>query len=59
MTMMTMMNTAHQNSMMINVGLRLLMIGRMKQWRFLSMYLLIMSLLMIRLLRRRRHGMRK
>ena len=57
-TMMTLMDTAHQNSMMINLGLKLLMMGRMKQWRFLSMDLLMMSLLMIRLLRRRRCRMR-
>ena len=43
MAMMTMMNTAHHNSMMINLGLKLLMMWWMKQWRFLSMYLLMMS----------------
>ena len=43
MTMMTMMNTAHQNSMMINLGLKLLMMGGMKQWRFLSIYLLMIA----------------
>ena len=56
---MAMMNIVHQNSMMINLGLKLLTMARMKQWRFLSMFLLTMSLLMTRLLRRRRRGMRK
>ena len=46
MTMMTMMNTAHQNCMMITLRQKLLMMGKMKQWRFLSMYHLMMSLLM-------------
>ena len=47
------------NSLMITVILNFLMRLGMKQWRFLSMYRLMMFLLMMKPLRRRRRGRSK